>query len=162
MRALPWLFLVSVALFIRGIGFVIAGARASRQAAPAEEAPATAPVASVAQIMNGIVQPNALVIYNAVGTFVSAAGVKEVAPQTDEEWAAIGTSAAALVESGNLLLLGSRVVDSGDWITMTRAFMDRSQMALRAAGAKDTDGILAAGSDINDTCDACHAKYQRQ
>ncbi|MBI3050101.1 MAG: cytochrome c [Acidobacteria bacterium] len=162
MRTLHWLFLVSVALFISGIGFVIAGARASRQADPAEEGAVTTPVASIAQIMNGIVQPNATVVYNAVGTFVSVQGVKEVAPQTDEEWAAIGNSAAALVESGNLLLLGSRVVDTGDWIKMTRAYMDASQRALTAAQAKDKDGILTAGSDLNDTCDSCHAKYQRQ
>jgi hypothetical protein len=162
MRTLHWLFVVSVALFVSGIAFVIAGARTARQGASVEEAPPTTPVATVAQIMHGIVQPNANVIYNAVGTFVSAAGVKEVAPQNDEEWATVGNSAAALVESGNLLLLGSRLVDHGDWITMTRAFMDASQDALKAAQAKDKDAILTAGADINDTCDTCHEKYQRQ
>lgn len=163
MRTLHWLFLVSVALFISGIGFVIAGARAARESAAVEEAaPVTTPVATIAQIMNGIVQPNALAVYNAVGTFVSAAGVKEVAPQNDEEWGAIAASAAALVESGNLLLLGNRPVDTGDWVKMTRAFMDASHVALKAADAKDKDAILSAGSDLNDTCDSCHAKYQRQ
>lgn len=162
MRTLHWLFLVSVALFISGIGFVIAGARAARGSTPVEEAPVTTPVATVAQIMNGIVQPNAMAVYNAVGTFVSTAGVKEVAPQNDEEWAALGASAAALIESGNLLLLGNRLVDNGDWVTMTRAFMDASQLALTAADAKDTNAILDAGSTLNDTCDTCHAKYQRQ
>jgi hypothetical protein len=162
MKTLHWLFLVSVALFISGIGFVIAGARAARESAPVEEAPVTTPVASIAQIMNGIVQPNATTVYNAVGTFVSTAGVKEVAPQNDEEWAAVGASAAALIESGNLLLLGSRLVDTGDWVKMTRAFMDASQMVLEAAEAKDTDGILDTGSTLNETCDTCHAKYQRQ
>lgn len=162
MRTLHWLFVVSVALFISGIGFVIAGARTARQAAPVDEAPVTTPVATVAQIMNGIVSPNANVVYNAVGTFISTEGVKEVAPQNDEEWAAVGNSAAALVESGNLLLLGARVIDTEDWITMTRAFMDASQMALKAAEAKDKDAILTAGSELNETCDTCHAKYQRQ
>ena len=162
MRTLQWLFVVSVALFISGIGFVIAGARAARDSAPVEETPVITPVATVAQIMNGIVQPNALAVYNAVGTFISAAGTKEVAPQNDDEWAAVGASAAALVESGNLLLVGNRLVDSGDWVTMTRAFMDAAQVALKAADAKDKDAVLNAGSDLNETCDTCHAKYQRQ
>jgi len=162
MRTLQWLFVVSVALFISGIGFVIAGARAARDSAPVEETPVTTPVATVVQIMNGIVQPNALTVYNAVGSFITAAGTKEVAPQNDDEWAAVGASAAALVESGNLLLLGSRLIDSGDWVTMTRAFMDAAQVALKAADAKDKDAILNAGSDLNETCDTCHAKYQRQ
>lgn len=162
MRTLHWLFVVSVALFISGIGFVIAAARTAWDAAPVEAAPVTAPVASILQIMNGIVQPNALAVYNAVGTFVNADGVKEVAPQNDEEWTAVGNSAAALVESGNLLLLSGRRVDDEDWVRMTRAYMDASQMALKAAQAKDKEGILAAGSDLNETCDTCHAKYQRQ
>lgn len=162
MKTVHWLFLVSVALFISGIGFVIAGARASRESAPAAEAPVTTPVATIAQIMNGIVQPNALAIYNAVGTYITAEGTRDVAPQNDQEWAALGASAAALVESGNLLLLGNRLVDTGDWVKMTRAFIDASQTALKAAEAKDTDGILNAGSTLNDTCDTCHAKYQRQ
>jgi hypothetical protein len=162
MKTVHWLFLVSVALFISGIGFVIAGARTGRQDAPAEEAPATMPVATIAQIMNGIVQPNALAIYNAVATYITAQGTKDVAPQNDQEWAALGASAAALIESGNLLLLGNRLVDDGDWVKMTRAFMDASQAALKAADAKDKDGILNAGSTLNETCDTCHAKYQRQ
>jgi len=162
MKTVHWLFLVSVALFISGVGFVIAGARAARTEAPAEEAPATAPVASIAQIMNGIVQPNALAVYNAVATIINADGVKEIAPQNDQEWAAVGASAAALVESGNLLLLGNRLVDEGDWVKMTRAFMDAAQVALKAAEAKDKDAILDAGSHLNETCDTCHAKYQRQ
>jgi len=161
MRIVHWLFAVSVALFVSGIGFVVAGARTTRLA-PAADVPVTTPVATIKQIMNGIVAPAAGVVYNAVGTFVSVEGVKEVAPQNDEEWAAVGNSAAALVESGNLLLLGDRAVDNGDWITMTRAFIDAATPALKAAEAKSTEGILSAGSEINETCDNCHAKYQRQ
>jgi hypothetical protein len=97
MRTLHWLFLVSVALFIFGIGFVIAGARSARLA-PAVEAPVTTPVASIKQIMGGITGPAANVVYNAVGTIVNTEGVKQIAPQNDE-WAVVANNAAALVES---------------------------------------------------------------
>ena len=161
MRTLYWLFAVSVALFISGIGFIIAGARSTRTAVPVD-APVTTPVATIKQIMNGIVMPGANVIYNAVGTTSTASGVVEIAPRNDKEWAAVSNSAAALVESGNLLLLGGRAVDNGDWVKITREFMDAGNAALKAAEARNADGILTAGGDLNSSCDTCHAKYQRQ
>jgi len=162
MRSVNWLFAIGVALFISGIAFVIAAARMARAAEPADAAPVTTAVASTAQIMSAITDPAAGVIYNAVGTVISADGIKEIAPQTDEEWAAVGNSAAALIESGNLLLMGSRAIDQGDWVTMTRAMMDKGELALKAVEARSPDGILSAGSEINETCDNCHARYQRQ
>ena len=162
MRTVNWLFGISVALFISGIAFVIAAGRMARTAEPVEATPVTSAVATTAQIMNGITGPAANVIYNAVGTIVGADGVKEIAPQNDQEWTTVGNSAAALIESGNLLLIGNRAIDQGDWVTMTRAMMDKGQLALEAAQDRNTEGILSAGSDINETCDNCHAKYQRQ
>jgi len=161
MRTVQWLFVISAALFICGIGFVIASARTARATTPVAEAPATTPVASIKQIMNGIVMPDAYVIYEAVGTKSSAAGVEEIAPQNDEEWAKVANSAAVVVEAGNLLLMGDRALDKGDWVKMTRAYMDAGTKALKAAEAKDKDGIVDAGGDLNTTCDNCHARYQR-
>ena len=162
MRTVHWLFVVSVALFISGIGFVIAGTRSARAAPPIEAAVTTTPVASIKQIMNGIVAPAANVIYNSVGGKTTANGFEEFAPKNDEEWATVGNSAAAIIESGNLLLLGDRAVDKGDWVTMTQAFIDAGKMALKAAEGKDKDAMLSAGGDLNTTCDNCHAKYQRE
>ena len=163
MRTIHWLFVVSVALFVAGIGFVIAAGRTMEQDAPRQdEGPQIVPVATVKQIMNGITGPSADVVYNAVSTVIGASGVKETAPQNDEEWAVVANSAAALVESGNLLLVGDRAVDRGDWVTMTQAMIDTAKVALKSAEAKDPQGILAIGGDINATCDNCHAKYQRQ
>ncbi len=161
MRVAHWMLVVSVALFVSGIAFVIAGARATRLATPVG-APVAVPVASVEQIMNGITGPAATVVYNAVGYVVTAEGVEEIVPQNDEEWAVIANNAAALVESGNLLLLGDRAVDDGDWVTITRALIEAGTTALHAAEAQDVEGILAIGVDINTTCDDCHAQYQRQ
>ena len=162
MRTVNWLFGISAALFISGIAFVIAAGRMARTIEPIDAAPVTMAVATTAQIMNGITGPAANVIYNAVGTVVGTDGVKEIAPQNDQEWAVIGNSAAALIESGNLLLLGNRAIDQGDWVKMTRAMMDKGQLALKAARDHDVEGILIAGGDINETCDNCHARYQRQ
>ncbi|MGE3841092.1 MAG: hypothetical protein AB7I50_05850 [Vicinamibacterales bacterium] len=148
-------------LFLTGIGFVIASGRAPREA-PRETVPDLQPVATIKQVMNGITMPNAQRIYGAVATISSLEGIKEIAPQTDEDWSALADSATALIESGNLLLMGSRAVDTGDWVAMTRSMMDAGRKALAAAEAKSVDGTSTAAGDINVTCDNCHAKYQRQ
>ena len=161
MRIVHWLFVVSVALFVSGIGFVVAGARAAREAPAVEAAPVTTPVASVKQIMKGIVAPAATTVFNSVSTTVSVKGTEEKAPQTDEEWEQVGNSAAALIESGNLLLMGSRAVDKGEWVKMSQALIDAGKVALKATEAKSAEGVLAAGEAVNTSCDNCHRKYQR-
>jgi hypothetical protein len=161
MRTVHWLFLVSVALFVSGIGFIVAAAQTPRQAPAAASAIDLTPVASVKQIMQGIVTPAARTVFRSVGTIVSGAGIEENAPQTDEEWQTIGNSAAALVESGNLLLLGNRAVDKGEWVTMTQAMIEAGQAALRATEEKNAQKIFELGEAINESCDNCHQKYQR-
>ena len=162
MRTMHWFFVVAVALFVSGIAFVIAGARAARHAPPPAETAATiVPVASVKQIMKGITGPAATTVFNAVSFTMSSRGTEEKAPHTDEEWEAVGNSAAALIESGNLMLIGSRAVDKGDWVKMSQALIDAGTVALRATVAKSADQVMAAGEDVNVSCDNCHRKYQR-
>lgn len=162
MRTIQWLFVVGVLLFLTGIGFVIAGAREARSAPPAMKVPpAGKPVATIKQIMNGIAQPNAATLYASVGTVTGPEGTRDIAPQNDEEWTAVGNSAAALVESGNLLLMEGRAVDADAWVTMTNAFIAAGTAALKAADDKSVDGILSAGAKVYATCEACHRRYQR-
>jgi hypothetical protein len=156
------MYVVSAALFICGIGFIIAGARTTQAATPAEAPPAITPVATVKQIMDSIVQPGATVVFDSVGTIVDATGIHENQPRTDAEWATVGASAAALVESANLLVMGNRAIDKQDWVTMSKALADASMVVLKATEAKDPQAILAAGETLNATCDNCHQRYQRE
>ena len=161
MRTVHWLFLVSAALFVSGIGFIIASGRTSQVEAAAPPAPSLPPVASVKQIMAGIVMPAAYVVFDSVSTIVDKDGVQENQPRTDEEWARVGANAAVLIESANMLLVGNRAVDQDDWVKMAKAMADAGDIALRAAEAKKPEGILEAGEAINKSCDNCHEKYQR-
>ena len=160
MKIRHWFFLVGVLLFVAGIGFSIAGARAARLA-PAVEAPITTPVATVKQIMKGIVTPAAMVVFNSVSTTVSIRGIEEKFPRDDAEWEEVGTSAAALIESGNLLMLGTRAIDKEEWVKMSQALIEAGKLALKATEDRSADGVLAAGEQINASCDACHRRYQR-
>jgi hypothetical protein len=162
MRTVHWLFGVSVALFISGIGFIIASGRTPRvEAAAPPAAPSLPPVASVKQLMIGIVTPAAYAVFDSVSTIVDAKGVQENQPKTEEEWARVEANAVALIESANMLLIGNRAVDQGDWVKMAKAMADAGQTAQKAAAAKSPDGILEAGEAINMSCDNCHQKYQR-
>jgi hypothetical protein len=160
MKLRHWFFLVGVLLFVAGIGFSIAGARAARLA-PAVEAPITTPIATVKQIMKGIVTPAAMVVFNSVSTTVSIRGTEEKFPRTDEEWEEVGNSAAALIESGNLLLLGSRAIDKEEWVKMSQALIESGKLALKATEDRSAEGVLAAGEQVNSSCDSCHRRYQR-
>ena len=72
-----------------------------------------------------------------------------------------GNSAAALIESGNLLLMGSRAIDKGDWVKMSQAMIEAGKLALKATEDKSAEGVLAAGEEVNASCDNCHRRYQR-
>ena len=77
MRLRFGLFMVSVLLFICGIGFIIAAERTRRTAAPAaaaEALTAAAPVATVRQLMTGMIEPAAERIWESVSVTVTVAG----------------------------------------------------------------------------------------
>jgi hypothetical protein len=163
MRTLQWFFVIAVALFVSGLGFIVAGARMARRA-PAAAAPAAAvaaPVASVKQIMIGIVDPASKAVFSSVNTIETKEGTQEIAPRNDAEWQAVGSSAAALIESANLILANGRAVDQGDWVAFAKAMIAGSKSALQATQAKNPKNLFDAGGDIYDACNKCHAKYQR-
>jgi hypothetical protein len=161
MRAVNALFLVSAALFVTGVGFVISGARVQGETQPLEKTVALTPVASVKQIMAGITMPAANAVWSAIGTTVDATGIHEQIPRTDADWEAVGTSAAALIESANLLMLEGRAVDDGDWMTFSKQLFATAARALKGAEARNGGEILAAGEVINESCDNCHQRYVR-
>jgi thiamine pyrophosphate-dependent acetolactate synthase large subunit-like protein len=135
-------------------------ARAARQV-PVVERQAVTPVASIKQIMAGIVGPASTVVFNAVSTNVTEKGTEEIAPHTDEEWAAVGNSAAALAEAGNMLMLEGRAVDRGDWIKMSQAMVDAAKQTLKAVSVKSAEAVLESGETVNTSCDNCHQRYRR-
>ena len=117
----------------------------------AAQQPPFIPVAGVYQLMKGIIIPNANVLWN----------VAMEAPQDDPEWTAIQNSALTLAESGNLLMIGSRAKDQGDWVKAAQALVDEATVALRAAEAKNEDALLEAGDRLLRTCSGCHRQYKK-
>jgi hypothetical protein len=157
MRTIHWLYLVVVVLFAASVVLFVRSGGATRRLADE-----TRPVATVKQIMNAIVMPAAAVVFGSVAVIADTKGIDERQPRTEAEWALVGANAAALIEAGNLLMIGDRRRDNGQWITRSRAMMDAAGIALRAAEARDADALFNSGEAINLACDMCHTRYQAQ
>jgi hypothetical protein len=132
-------------------GFVLSGC--------GQPPPPYKPVADVKQLMQGVFDPSADVVWGSVGTIFTKEGVEERRPRNDEEWANVRNHAMILTEAGNLLMMPSRARDGGDWMTMSQELIDASAVALRAAEAKNVDRLFEVGGRIYDACDKCHKKY---
>jgi hypothetical protein len=120
------------------------------------------PVADIKQLMTAVIDPAADVIWGSVGATVSEKGTEEHAPKTDEEWAAVLNSAYVLTESGNLMMMGSRARDTGEWMRQSQALIDVGIRTIKAAEAKDKDAIFRIGGDIYEVCAECHKTYTVQ
>lgn len=153
MRTIYGILIVSALLFIGSVAFVVVGIR--NAAAPA----ASSPVATVKQIMRGIVVPASNVVYNAVATTVTKEGTQETVPRTDRDWENVGSNAVALVEAANLLKVGGRAKDRSDWPRMADAMAKAAMQAYRATEAKNAEALLAAGEVLNSSCESCHRNY---
>lgn len=140
--------------------------------------------ATVKDIMDSVVDPNADYIWDSVSTDSSLKGVIEKAPKTDEDWREVRRRAVALMEAMNMLQIPGRKVarpgekaadprveepfeviqtmidsDRETWLKNTNSLYDATALILKAVDAKDKDGILDAGDRIDKACESCHIKY---
>ena len=143
-------FRVLVALVV-----TVALSACTRSTAP-EGQPPYKPVASINQIMDSIVIPSSQAIFDAV---VYSNGELVAAPKGDDQWHALEMHALAVAEAANLLMMAPRAKDNGEWMKMAAAMNEQAVVTARAAEKKDLDGLLKAGSDLYNSCTACHEKY---
>src|SRR5438132_12931523 len=91
----------SVAIFV----LIAAGCVKSAPPQPALTSPST-----IKDIMDSIVDPSAEFLFESVAEIADEQGVREKAPQMDEEWKEVRERAIALVEAPNLLVMNGRAV----------------------------------------------------
>lgn len=107
------------------------------------------PVASAKDLMKLLVIPASDGLYDAAAE----------PPKTDEGWAAVRRHALILAESANLLMVGRRGPDQGEWLTRARAQLDAARGVIVAVDAKNPDALSTAANLVDVACTACHAKY---
>jgi len=77
-------------------------------------------------------------------------------------WTTARNQALVLAESGNLLMVGTRVRDNGNWMKMSRAMVDAAALAAAAAEKKDAMALETATDAITVSCMECHRPYRDQ
>lgn len=138
---------------------VLLGLVVSTTACGGPPPPPYKPVADVKQLMQGVVDPSADVVWESVATIFTKAGVEERRPRTDQEWANVRNHAMMLTEAGNLLMMPPRAKDGGEWMKMSQALVDTAAVALRAAEGRNVDQLYKVGGEIDEACENCHKKY---
>ena len=109
--------------------------------------------------MEGTVQPAAEVFWGSVSTTISAAGIEEKFPKTDEEWEAVWGGAMTIAESGNLLMMPSRMREDADWTRLSTALVDIGVEAAKAARTRNPETVLEVGERVYNVCTECHMKF---
>jgi hypothetical protein len=110
-------------------------------------------------VMAMILDPATDVIWGAAGQIVTADGVQDLSPTTDEGWLLVQQSAAVVAESGNLLMMPDRARDGGDWIEISQGLVAAGQRAMKAASDKDAEAVFNVGAEIYNICTSCHQLY---
>ncbi|HEY6361847.1 MAG TPA: hypothetical protein VIX63_12120 [Vicinamibacterales bacterium] len=167
------------------ISTVLAGAACGGGEAPLPAAqPEYQPVATVRDIMRGVLDPDSAAIWESVATTVTKAGMEERVPKTDEEWMALRLHALKLMEAGNLLQMPGRKVampgekssypgielgpeeiqalvdkDLPGWRMRAGALHDAVLPTLQAIDARDPRKLEEVGEQIDMACENCHLQY---
>jgi hypothetical protein len=111
------------------------------------------------QLMNRVIDPAAVELWGAVGSVMTKNGEEKIAPKNDEEWAKAVKNAAIVAEAGNLLMMDGRAKDREAWMIAARGLIDRAEVAMKAAEAKDAEALFTANSDVFLACTECHKTY---
>jgi hypothetical protein len=139
---------------------------------------------TIKDIMDSIVDPNSDFIWESVETIVSAKGIEEKRPHTDEEWKEVRRHAIALLEATNLLQMPGRSVakpgekaddpkvelgpeqiqelinkDRVAFNKHAQALYEATMDVLKTIEAKDADALLNNSDKIDTACENCHLQY---
>jgi hypothetical protein len=159
-------------------------AQPAEQATPKADATEYRTTATVKDIMDSIVDPGADFLWNAVSTVVSAKGVEDRKPRTDEEWKEVRRHAIMLLEASNLLQIPGRHVaqpgekaddpkvelspekieelinkDRAAWNKFAVGLHEATMASFKAIEAKDPEMLLDTGDQIDTACENCHKQY---
>jgi hypothetical protein len=108
------------------------------------------PVGNMSQLMVDVIYPTSDAIFY----------VERAPPKNEQDWSVLRTNALTLAESGNLLMMGTRARDQGDWIKDSKLLIDVGAAAYKAAQGKDLNAVLALNEQLNTACVTCHQQYR--
>jgi hypothetical protein len=173
----------SVSLLFGLLAFV-GGCTAAPVEPASEPALELVPIASVQDVMLSVIDPSADAVWDSVATVISADGVEERRPSTDEDWAEMRIHAVRLAEASNLLLMEGRLIarpgfksefpgvelepeeiqalvtgDPATWREGAQGLREVGVTLLNAVEARDADALFDAGEALDQRCESCHQHY---
>jgi hypothetical protein len=139
------------------------------------QAPANKPVASLAQVMRGILFPNSNILFDVqsadpaeFGKKQSGAGATGAFSGIYTGWQVVENAALALDEAATLIGAPGRLCENGrpvplqrpDWPKFTQELRAAAQKMYKAAQAKNRELASDTTNDVAAACENCHAVYR--
>ena len=162
-------------------------------AAPAKPAPpplesALSPTLTVKELMEHIIDPTADWVFDAAVIDVTAKGIVETKPLSDDDWLKVERGGLLLAESTNLLKMPRRMApptaqdinkpnkgaepelapeqiqakvdqDRALWNKYADGLRDAALTTVKVARARDAEALFNVGSEIDKACENCHLEY---
>jgi len=175
-----WMAVAIVSLGAVGAGTALGQIKASMK----PDSAGFVPRATIVEIMDSMVMSTASVLWNAVGVSVTANGVEETVPETDEDWAALRYAAVTMAEATNSILIPGRHAAPADmerdpadtsltpaqieariqqnwatWVGLAHALDAAALEAIQAIDARDVDMLSEVGGTIDAACESCHLQF---
>jgi hypothetical protein len=110
--------------------------------------------------MNEVMQVRSEVIWNSAGWIITAEGEQDLAPTTDEGWAAVAAGAVALKEAGEELKTIAFARDAESWVAFSEGVIVAGERARLGAEAHNADEMFESGAQLYRVCVACHQFYR--
>jgi hypothetical protein len=160
---------------------LVTGASCAK-APPAE--PQLAKPATIKDIMDSMVDPSGDFLFESLVEIADEKGIRQKAPETDEEWHEVRARAIMLLEAPNLLVMpGRKVAQPGEksknpavelspeqiqplvdgdrlsFIKRAGVLQDAAMAVLKAADAKDKKALFDSLEQLDRACENCHLQY---
>ena len=117
------------------------------------------PVVDNKVLMNAVLERQANIVWESVGTIMTSEGTEERRPQTEEEWTAIHDAAVTITEAGNLLMMIPRAEDGREWMQSAAAMIAQGERMIAAIDRKNPKEVFDIGADLYESCVNCHTQY---
>ena len=140
------------------------GATAQGEAAqPGQSSQQYRLTATIPDLMDGIIDPAADVLWDSVAYIATPKGVEDRQPRTDDEWKTVRNSAITLIEAANLLSMPGRRVVAAHTPTAPVAPTAAAAAAAPIAAAAPADAPPGLGelshAEIQQRIDATHNSF---
>jgi hypothetical protein len=109
-------------------------------------------------LMAALLEKQADIVWEAVGTTIEGYKIEEHHPTTDEEWTNVRNAAVAVTETGNLLMIVPRAQDE-EWMKAAAGMISQGERMLNAIARRNPKDVFDVGSDLYDSCVNCHMHY---